>query len=157
MNRSAALAAFLVILFTGTALAESSKNPQIVAQANPTPAPTAHPLTLGGYFRGYYFARTNASPQYGLPQSTGVVNQATFNAALALHAAYNVDNWTVAGTYLYANPLDNCTTAADQVESGGPCSGKTATYKSGGVELSVQSGAYQSGQHAAGVSTQHFV
>ena len=120
----------------GTAMADTSAGPATLAQASPAPAATAtpNPLSYGGYFRGYYFTRTNASPQYGLPQSTGVLNQATFNAAINLHAAYAFgSNWSVGGTYLYANPLNNCTTAADQLQTGGPCSGKTATYKSGGT------------------------
>jgi len=104
-----------------------------LAQGTPAPAssPTPQPLTYGGFVRNYYFTRTNASP-YGLPQDTNVLNQASNNTAVSLHAAYTMGNWSIGGTYLYANPLNNCTTAADQLQTGGPCSGKTATFKSGG-------------------------
>ncbi|HEV3154012.1 MAG TPA: hypothetical protein VGZ02_09435 [Candidatus Baltobacteraceae bacterium] len=119
---------------TGMASAETSATRATVAQASPAPAATTtpNPLTYGGFVRAYYFTRTNASP-YGLPQTTNVLNQASFNAAVSLHAAYSfANNWSAGGTYFYANPLNNCTTAADQLQVGGPCSGKTATFKSGG-------------------------
>ena len=109
-------------------LAETSATPKTVAQASPAPAasPTPNPFSYNGYVRGFYFTRQNATG-FGLPQSTSVLNQASFNTAIDLHAAYTLGNWSIGGTYLYANPLNNCTTAADQLQSGGPCSGKKFT------------------------------
>jgi len=117
----------------GAAFVLSAVAGAMAQSATPAPAPTAtpNPLTYGGFARSYYFTRTNASP-YGLPQTTNVLNQASFNTAVNLHAAYTfADHWTIGGTYLYANPLNGCSTAQDQLQSGGPCSGKTATFVSG--------------------------
>ena len=136
LYRAIFLGAALALSGMGMASAETSATPATVAQASPAPAatPTPNPLSYSGFVRSYYFTRTNAFPQYGLPQSTNVLNQASFNTAVSLHAAYTfAKNWSIGGTYLYANPLNNCTTAADQLQTGGPCSGKTATYKSGGT------------------------
>lgn len=131
--RAGVLGVAFVLSGAAIASAETLATPATVAQASPAPAPTPSPFTYSGYVRSYYFTRTNAFPQYGLPQSTGVLNQASWNTAVNLHAQYNFQNWSVGGSYLYANPLNGCETAADQLESGGPCSGKTSTYKNGGI------------------------
>jgi hypothetical protein len=85
------------------------------AQSTPVPQPTATPsaFTYGGYFRGYYFTRTN------YPASKGP-NQAGFEPAVSLHAQGKFgDYWTAGGTYLYANPFNNCASPASH--SSLPC------------------------------------
>ncbi|HLI94916.1 MAG TPA: hypothetical protein VKT72_02390 [Candidatus Baltobacteraceae bacterium] len=127
--KSLVISAVLAIACTGSALANSDPKPSPSPIPDPplASAPAAgSPLTYSAFLRGYYFTRTNASG-YGLPQSTNVLNQATFNDALHVHAGYTFSNhWRIGGTYVYGNPLDNCDTAEDQVQKGGPCSGKTS-------------------------------
>lgn len=121
------LLALIAALFVcgGTALADP--NPKPTATADPplvSASARRTPISYSAFVRGYYFTRTNASG-YNLPQTTGVLNQATFNDALHLHALYAFgDHWRIGGTYAFGNPLDNCDTAVDQLEKGGPCSGK---------------------------------
>ena len=106
--------ATMVLAGTSFALAETSATPAttVIAQASPAAAatPTPDPFSYKGYVRGYYFTRQNASGY----NKTGTVNQATFNAAISLHGQYTFENsgFSVGATYLYANPLNNCTTAA---------------------------------------------
>ncbi len=92
--------AFVASVFFGAVLAQAS--------SAATPAPTPSPLTYSGYLRGYYFTRQNAS---GYPQTFRQINQASFNQALDLHVQYNFVNSpiSVGATYLYASPLNNCT------------------------------------------------
>lgn len=85
------------------------------AQGTPAPAASATPsaITYGGYFRGYYFTRTN------YPASKGP-NQASFEPGISLHAQGNFGNyWSVGGSYLYANPLNNCASPASHLSL--PC------------------------------------
>lgn len=97
--------------------------------AKPSAAPKA--FTYSGYTRSYYFTRTNAVVP-GLPQ-TNVLNQASLNTAVAMHGAYAISHrWSIAGTYLYANPLNGCNTPLQQLQIGGNCSGHTTTHKVGG-------------------------
>ncbi len=121
------LIAAFALMTSGKALAQTLVTPTAVAQASPVPTPTGTPnrLKYDGYVRGYYFTRQNATG-FGLPQTKHVLNQASFNAAVSLHAAYQFSSkWSIGGTYLYANPFNGCATAADQLQHGGPCSGKT--------------------------------
>jgi hypothetical protein len=72
------------------------------AETTATPTATPSPITYGGYFRGYYFTRTNYPPKNG-------PNQASFEPAVSLHAQGNFGNyWSIGASYLYANPFDNC-------------------------------------------------
>ena len=93
----------------------------------PAPAKTKNPLTLGGYFRSYYFTRQNASnnpgTQFnfspGAKYNSNAVNQASGTARspyTAIRTSPAV-GWHVGGTYLYANPID------------GPCSWRTTIAK----------------------------
>ncbi len=91
---------------SGIASAATSATPATVAQAAPTPAPkstaTPNPFQYAGYFRGYYFTRTNYPAKNG-------PNQASFEPGVSLHAQGNFGNyWAIGGTYLYANPYNNC-------------------------------------------------
>ncbi len=116
--------AAMVLAATSFALAETSATPvrNVIAQASPAPSATPNPFSYKGYLRGYYFTRQNASGY----NKTGTVNQASFNAAIDLHGQYQFQNsgFSVGATYLYANPLNNCTTAASHFNP--PCGGVKA-------------------------------
>lgn len=90
----------LSMVFASTALAS--------AQATAAPKATPNAFSYKGYLRGYYFTRQNASA------TKPGVNQATFNAAVNLHADYKFQDsgLSIGASYLYANPLNNCTTPA---------------------------------------------
>lgn len=103
--------------------------------AAPPPKPTPNPLTLGGYFRSYYFTRQNATnnpgTQFnfssGAKYNSNGVNQATWNSAIAVHGDYNFPDsgWHVGGTYLYANPMDGpCVVPANHLK-GAECVSQT--------------------------------
>ena len=104
------LLATMVLASTAFAPAATSATPaaNVVAQASPTPSASPNPFSYKGYFRGYYFTRQNASG------SKSGVNQASFNAAVSLHGQYKFQDsgFSVGATYLYANPLNNCTDPA---------------------------------------------
>jgi Copper amine oxidase N-terminal domain len=82
----------------------------------PPPSPTPNPLTLGGYFRSYYFTRQNASnnpgTQFdfapGAKYNSNAVNQASWNSAISVSGNYKFANsaFNIGGSYLYANPMD---------------------------------------------------
>lgn len=75
------------------------------AAPTPPPKPTTapSPFTYGGFVRAYYFTRTN------FPGVSGTPNQASFNPAISLHGAYSPGGrFSVSGSYLYADPFDNC-------------------------------------------------
>jgi hypothetical protein len=102
----------------------ASKATQI-AQAAPTPKPTPNAFVWSGYFRGYDFTRQNASNNVGEQYSPAkynynAVNQQTFEAGLSLHGAYNFSGFQVGGTYLLADPFNNCDLVIDQTK-GLPC------------------------------------
>ncbi len=100
------------------ATAATTATPSTVAQATAAPAATATPapFSYGGYLRAYYFTRTNN------PQNTGTQNQATENQAIDLHAAYDFGGgFSIGGTYLYANPLNNCQDPATHISKTSPC------------------------------------
>ncbi|MDE2480729.1 MAG: hypothetical protein KGN02_00890 [bacterium] len=101
--------AAIVLAGTTVALAETSATPAhtTVAQASAQAKATPNPFSYKGYVRAYDFTRQNASG------NTPGVNQQSFNAALNLHGEYKFTNsgFSVGATYLYANPLNNCTTA----------------------------------------------
>ena len=108
----------LVLLYApcvalGTAAAAAAAS----AQALPAPRATAtpNPFAYTGYVRSYYFTRQNASGGVHL------ANQAAWNTALNLHAAYDLSRSGVSlgATYLYANPLGRCTTAVSHLSP--PC------------------------------------
>ncbi|MGA8574138.1 MAG: copper amine oxidase N-terminal domain-containing protein [Candidatus Cybelea sp.] len=106
---------------------------ETVAPPAPTP-PTPNPLTLGGFYRSYYFTRQNASnnpgTQFnftpGAKYNSNGVNQASWNNAIAVHGQYNFPNgWYVGGTYLYANPMDGpCVVPANHAK-GAVCVSQT--------------------------------
>ncbi|HEY1866894.1 MAG TPA: copper amine oxidase N-terminal domain-containing protein, partial [Candidatus Cybelea sp.] len=101
----------------------------------PPPKATPNPLTLGGYFRSYYFTRQNATnnpgTQFnfspGAKYNSNGVNQASWNSAIAVHGDYNFPDsgWHVGGTYLYANPIDGpCVVPANHAK-GAVCVSQT--------------------------------
>ncbi len=103
---------------------------ETLAPSAPAP-PTPNPLTVGGYFRSYYFTRQNASnnpgTQFnyapGAKYNANGVNQASWGNALALHADWTFPDsgWIVGGTYLYANsPSGECVVPANNLKTG-PC------------------------------------
>jgi len=97
-----------------------------VSVATPKPKATASPapnrVLLSGYERNFYFARQNAS---GYPKGIGQINQAAFEAALNVHAAYTLPStpWTLGATYVYANPLgaNGACANVSQYGPGGGC------------------------------------
>lgn len=102
--------------------------PEATVAPPPPPPPTPKALTLGGYFRSYYFTRQNATnnpgTQFdftpGAKYNNNGVNQATWNSAIAVHGDYNFPDsgWHVGGTYLYANPLDGpCVVPANHLKN----------------------------------------
>jgi hypothetical protein len=84
-----------------------------LAHATPTPSPPPA-FAVNGFYRSYYFTRQNASAM------TGGVNQASFEAALSLHAGFNEHGFQLAGTYMFADPLGTCDLVSDDV-AGSPC------------------------------------
>jgi hypothetical protein len=101
----------------------------------PPPPPTPNPLTVGGYFRSYYFTRQNASNNPGTqfnfsPGAKYVsngVNQATWNSAIAPHVDYAFagGGWDVGFAYLYANPISGpCVVPANHAK-GAVCVSQT--------------------------------
>lgn len=109
--------AAMVLAGTTFALAETSATPatNAVAQASPAPKATANPFSYKGYIRAYDFTRQNASGGLnakGAPLFPGP-NQQSFNAAISLHGEYKFNDSTYVGaSYLYANPLTSCDSAA---------------------------------------------
>lgn len=97
-----------------------------VAQAAPTPKPTPNPFVFNGYVRAYYFTRQNASDNPGeryspSKYSYNAINQASFEAALSLHAAYNfLGGFGLGASYLLADPLGTCDVLTDDLK-GMPC------------------------------------
>ena len=91
------------------------------------PPPTPNPLTLGGYYRSFYFTRQNASNNPGAqfnytPGAKYVsngVNQASWGNGLAVHADWNFPDsgFIVGGTYFYANsPSGECVVPAHNLK-----------------------------------------
>ncbi len=113
-----------VLAGTTFALAETSATPaaNTVAQASPAPKATANPFSYKGYVRAYDFTRQNASGGLnGAGKSAWPgPNQQSFNAALSLHGEYKFDGgFSVGASYLYANPLTSCDSAASHFSP--PC------------------------------------
>lgn len=99
--------------------------PAIVAQASPAPTPTPASFIISGYLRAYDFTRQNASNNLGEQYSPAkyndnAVNQQSFEAAVSMHVAYNVDGFSVGGTYLFADPLGPCDLVINDIK-GSPC------------------------------------
>ena len=100
----------------------------IASAATPAPMATATPAPFSytGYLRAYYFTRTN------FPQFTKTQNQASENQAINLHAGYDIGGGlSVAGTYLYASPFNNCENPAAHATKVSPCY-KSRTFGAAG-------------------------
>ncbi len=105
--------------------------PEETVAPPPPPPPTPNPLTIGGYFRSYYFTRQNASnnpgTQFnfspGAKYNSNGVNQASWNSAIAPHADYAFagGGWSIGGTYLYANPINGPCVATANHAKGAVC------------------------------------
>ena len=122
MFRAVFIGAAFGLFGSGIASAATQVTPNAVAQASPAPkhektnSSTANTLTYGGYLRSYYFTRTN------FPQFTKTQNQASDNTSVSLHAGYDFGGgFSLAGTYLYANPFNNCEDPAAHVDKTSPC------------------------------------
>lgn len=99
--------------------AAASAHAQTAPAASPTPSPAPSPFTYSGYVRSYYFTRQNASSYV---KTNSQFNQASFNTGISLHAAYQFSpNWSVGGTYLYADPLNGCANPATHLDPTSPC------------------------------------
>jgi hypothetical protein len=101
--------------------------PEATVAPPPPPVATPNPLTLGGYFRSYYFTRQNASSNPGTQfdfspgakYNANGVNQASWNSAISLSGQYNFpgSGWNVGVSYLYANPMDGpCVVPANHLK-----------------------------------------
>lgn len=116
LARGLAVAA-MVLASTTFALAETTATPatHVVAQATAAPTASPNPFTWKGYIRAYDFTRQEASGgQTGPAAATAKgPNKQSFNAALNLHGEYRFQDsgFRAGASYLYANPLNNCTTA----------------------------------------------
>src|SRR6185312_1443461 len=116
-----------MLTFATILLALATPGPSAPAQA-PAATPTPNPLTIGGFYRAYYFTRQNASNNPGTQwnpakYNSSAVNQASFNNGISLHADYHFagGGFSIGGTYLYANPFDDsCSTALEHAK-GAPC------------------------------------
>ncbi|HET9095395.1 MAG TPA: hypothetical protein VFN37_01930 [Candidatus Baltobacteraceae bacterium] len=116
--RTLLMGAAFALFGSGIASAATTATPSTVAQATPAPKASATPsaFTYSGYVRAYYFTRTN------FPQFTKTQNQASENQAVNLHAGYDFGGgFSVAGSYLYANPFNNCEDPVSHVTKGSPC------------------------------------
>lgn len=124
--------AAMVLGATTYALAETTATPvytslPTVAQENPTPKPkpSPNPFSYHGYIRAYDFTRQNAYSSYGVASGVGgKANQSTENNAISLSAAYAFENsgFSVGGSYLYANPFNQCSNPATASSTApGPC------------------------------------
>lgn len=116
--RALLVGAAFALCGSGIATAATSATPVLVAQASPAPkaSATPNPFSYSGYLRAYYFTRTN------YPQFTKTQNQASENQAASLHAGYDFGGgFSVAGSYLYANPFNNCGNPADHANKTSPC------------------------------------
>jgi hypothetical protein len=106
------------------ALAQTAPTPSPAPKATPTP----NPFSYSGFVRSYYFTRTNQS---NFPQAATQINQASFNTAINLHGQYTFtgSNLTLGGTYLYANPLNNCYDPIKHITPGDPCNNSKSNNK----------------------------
>lgn len=118
LARAGLSVAVLVLAGTTFALAETSATPApnvVVSQASPAPTASPNPFTWSGYVRAYDFYRQNA---YGFLDGKNApgskANQQSENNAISLSGQYAFLNtgFSVGASYLYANPLNGCTTAA---------------------------------------------
>jgi hypothetical protein len=125
ITRAFIVGAAFALLGSAMASAETTATPTVVAQAQtaPTPKPLPTPgFSYSGFLRAYYFTRTN-NPQLG----TKTANQAAENQAISAHGAYDFGSgFSVAGTYLYANPFNgSCENPANHIAP--PCGGFKVT------------------------------
>jgi hypothetical protein len=124
-------AAAMVLAATTFALAETTATPapKLVAQASPAPSASPNPFTYRGYVRAYDFTRQNAYSGYGVPSGPGgKANQSSENNAIGLHAdyAFQGSGFYVGGSYMYANPFNQCSNPALASSAlPGPCGTKS--------------------------------
>ncbi len=119
------------MLFAGSSLALAAAAFASASADGPPkikPSPKPPPFTFGGFVRSYDFTRQNAS---GFAQTFRAMNQASVNTAVSLRAAYKFNHspFSLAATYLYANP-GSCVSALSHLAL--PC-GKL-TFASQGSE-----------------------
>jgi hypothetical protein len=104
--------------------------PNLAQEAQtPKPKPSPNPFTYHGYIRAFDFTRQNAYSSFGVQSGTaGKANQSSENNAISLSAAYAFENsgFSVGGSYLYANPFNQCSNPATASSSlPGPCGTKS--------------------------------
>ena len=118
--RALLIGAAFTLFAGGAAPAATQATPVLVAQASPAPKATAtpNPFSYGGYVRSYYFTRTNASSYV---KTNSQFNQASLNTGVSLHGAYAFGNWSIGGSYLYADPFNNCGNPATHIDKTSPC------------------------------------
>lgn len=121
-----ARAALLLAIFSADAVSAAAAQ-----GAPPTPSPSVSPLTLRGYVRNFYFTRQNATNNpgvqfdYASKKCNGAgpcENQASFSAAISLHADYAFGGgWYAGGSYFYAQPFSGSCSVASAHAKGDPC------------------------------------
>jgi hypothetical protein len=122
ITRALLLGAAFVLSAGANAPAETQATPAPSAVAQATPAPkvaASSPFSYNGYVRSYYFTRQNAT---SFVKANSQFNQAALNPAFNLHAQYSFGkNWTIGGTYLYANPFTGCGDPKSHVDPSSSC------------------------------------
>jgi hypothetical protein len=113
-----ALTAFIVTAAAAAAQTPPPSDEEATEEARteaiPTPSPKA--VAIRGYVRSFYFTRQNASNNPGArfdftpgaKYNSNAVNQANWNTGVSLHGDYSFPGgqWSIGGTYFYANPID---------------------------------------------------
>lgn len=109
LRTAGALFFFALTFLAGHGAAVAQSVPSPTPAATPAPKATANPLSYRGYVRLYDFTRQNASTGIG---GAGATNQQSIVPALSLHADYRLGDsgFSIGGSYLYSNPLNNCET-----------------------------------------------
>ena len=120
--RAGLFAATAIVATAAAALADvpARSTAAVIAQVSPAPSTSPNPFSYRGKVRAYYFTRQNASG------TKSGVNQASFEGAVDLHGQYAIKDsgFSVGATYLYANPLNNCSSPSSHFAP--PCGKVTA-------------------------------
>jgi hypothetical protein len=120
LARVGMIVAAMVLGVTTFALAETSATPAptvVVAQATPAAKSTPNPFTYHGFVRAYDFYRDNAYSGHS------AANQQSENNAISLSGNYRFEDTglSVGASYLYANPLNNCTEPSSDLIATSSC------------------------------------
>jgi hypothetical protein len=132
LSRVVLAMAAVVLASTSFALAETKATPApkltVAQETTPAATPTPNPFTFRGSVRAYDFTRQNATNYPGVQwnpakYNANAVNQASFEAAVDLHADYHFagSGFYIGGGYFYGNPFDGQCVVAKNHAKGGVC------------------------------------